>query len=289
MCLSPLCRVLVVAVCLLCALPAWGEDDVPLPPSPPPATDAVDEGDVRALIEGGRFAEALALLRLLLEGETVPANAVFLFDLAPLGASQQPGLDDDERDALLNEAIVAFHAMLVEAPGLVRLELARAFFLKGEDDLARRHFEAVLAGGVPEAVAANVSSFLAAMQTRKRWSFNIGAALAPDSNIGAGSAERTIYIFGLPFERDAEELTTSGIGVSVWGGAEYQVPLAERWRGGSMNVPSSIGSSSPPISACAAWWTQARTRACWRARSSAGSAPCRTIARSAPASRWGAG
>ena len=126
--------------------------------------------------------------------------------------------------------------MLVETPELVRvrLELARAFYLKGEDGLARRHFEAVLAGGVPDEVAANVNLFLEEIRSRGRWSFNVGFALAPDSNIGAGSEERTIYIpvFGqpLPFERDAEELTSSGVGVSVWGGAEYQVPLAERWR-----------------------------------------------------------
>ena len=126
--------------------------------------------------------------------------------------------------------------MLVEAPGLVRvrLELARAFFLKGEDGLARRHFEQVLAGDLPAPVVANVSRFLVAIQARRRWSLNVGFALAPDTNIGAGSEERTIYIpvFGqpLPFQRDAAELTTSGVGVSVWGGAEYQVPLAERWR-----------------------------------------------------------
>ena len=92
----------------------------------------------------------------------------------------------------------------------------------------------MLAGDVPEQVAANVRDFLTAMRARDRWSFSLGAALAPDSNIGAASEERTIYInvFGqpLPFERNADELTTSGIGVSVWGGAEYQVPLAERWR-----------------------------------------------------------
>ena len=144
--------------------------------------------------------------------------------------------DEDRRDALLDEAIATFREMLVADPGLVRvrLELARAFFLKGEDSLARRHFEAVLAGGVPEPVAANIHAFLAEMRARKRWSFNAGFALAPDTNIGAGSEERTIFIpvFGqpLPFERDAEELTSSGVGVSVWGGAEYQVPLAERWR-----------------------------------------------------------
>ena len=144
--------------------------------------------------------------------------------------------DEDRRDALLDEAIATFREMLVADPGLVRvrLELARAFFFKGEDSLARRHFEAVLAGGVPEPVAANIHAFLAEMRARRRWSINAGFALAPDSNIGAGSEERTIFIpvFGqpLPFERDAEELTSSGIGVSVWGGAEYQVPIGERLR-----------------------------------------------------------
>ena len=140
--------------------------------------------------------------------------------------------DEDDRDALLDEAIAAFRQMLVVNPGLVRvrLELARAFFLKGEDALARRHFEAVLAGGVPEAVAANVQRFLDEIRSRDRWSFNLGAALAPDTNIGAGSDERTIYIYGLPFERDAEELTSSGVGLVVWGGAEYQYPMGDRTR-----------------------------------------------------------
>ncbi len=227
---------LAIAVCLVLAAPAWGAGDEGKAP-PSPETSAVEaEAEARALMAAGRFAEALAILRPPVEAGAVPAILVFLYGLAASETSQQPGLDDDAREALLNEAIGAFHAMLVEAPGLVRvrLELARAFFFKGEDDLARRHFEAVLAGGVPEAVAANVQDFLAAMRARNRWSFNVGAALAPDSNIGAGSEERTIYIhfFGqdFPFERTAEELTTSGIGVSVWGGAEYQVPLAERWR-----------------------------------------------------------
>ena len=108
--------------------------------------------------------------------------------------------------------------------------MARAFYLKGEDELARRHFEFVLAGNVPASVAANVQDFLNQIRARKRWSFSIGAAIAPDSNIGAGSDERIIDIFGFPFRRDQEELTTSGVGVSVWGGAEYQVPVAERLR-----------------------------------------------------------
>ena len=137
-----------------------------------------------------------------------------------------------------------FRAMLFRRPALVRvrLELARAFFLKGEDRLARRHFEQVLAGTPPAPVALNVNRFLNIMRARKRWSLRLGAALLPDTNIGARSDERIIYIdFGsqrLPFRRNQEELTTSGIGVSAWLGGEYQYPLgdpgtgsgASRWR-----------------------------------------------------------
>ena len=144
--------------------------------------------------------------------------------------------DEDERDELLDEAIAAFRQMLVVDPGLVRvrLELALAFYLKEEDSLARQHFEAVLAGGVPPEVAANVQGFLLRMRARYRWSYNAGFAIAPDTNIGAGSEERTILIpvFGqeLPFERDADKLTTSGVGLVLWGGAEYQYPIDDRTR-----------------------------------------------------------
>ena len=227
-----LLRTLAIALCLVLAAPAWGAGEEGEAPSSPetPAVDA--ETEAKALIAAGRFADALAILRPPVEAGAVPANLLFLFGLAAVEAARRPGLADDVREALLREAIAAFHTMLVDRPDLVRvrLELARAFFLMGEDDLARRHFEHVLAGDLPAAVAANVRGFLNQIRARKRWSFNLGFALAPDSNIGGTSDERTLYIFNLPFRRNAEELTTSGIGVSVWGGAEYQVPLAERLR-----------------------------------------------------------
>ena len=215
--------------------PAQAEEPHPQSDAPPAEAAPAATG-AGALVDAGRYEEAIVVLRPLLDREAIEPSALFLYGLASLEASQRPGRSDEEQETLLDEAIAAFHVMLVQRPELVRvrLELARAFYLKGEDDLARRHFEAVLAGGVPEEVAANVNLFLEEIRSRGRWSFNVGFALAPDSNIGAGSEERTIYIpvFGqpLPFERDAEELTSSGVGVSVWGGAEYQVPMAERWR-----------------------------------------------------------
>ena len=165
-------------------------------------------------------------------GDDDKASELFREGMIAVEASQRPGLSEAARDILLDEAIAAFHEMLVADPSLVRvrLELARAFFLKGEDRLARRHFEQVLAGGVPPAVAGNVSRYLALIRARKRWSARFGFALAPDTNLGASSDQRIIYIYGLPFERDAEDLATSGIGLSVWTGGEYQYPLSRRWR-----------------------------------------------------------
>ena len=171
-----------------------------------------------------------------MRSRTVHADTAFQYGLAAIGASQAPGVTEARRDALLDEAIGVFHAMLVKRPELVRvrLELGRAFFLKGEDGLARRNFEQVLAGKPPARVALNINRFLTQIRARKRWTMRVGMALAPDTNIGAGSDERIVYIHGLPFRRDQEELTSSGIGISAWAGGEYQYPFGNpatsRWR-----------------------------------------------------------
>ena len=241
-----ICRAALLAACLALALPALADEHESEPPAAPQAADtAADEaaapeappaatvGDARALIDAGRFGEALVILAPMLEGDAVEANVAFLYGLAAVGTAQQrPDLADETREALLSQAIAAFRAMLIEDPRLlrVRLELARAFYLMGEDDLARRHFEIVLASEPPEPVVANVRSFLTSIQARRRWRFSAGAALAPDSNIAGSSEERIIYIFDLPFRRNVDELTSSGIGVSLWGGAEYHYPVFDDLR-----------------------------------------------------------
>ncbi len=225
-------RALAAAAVLLLTAPTWGAEKVP--PSPATATQSA-VGTVtkaKALVKRGRYTEALAILKPLATRRPVEGDVLFLIGITAIGASQQRGISENARDTLLDAAIAALRSMLVRRPGLVRvrLELARAFFLKGEDTLARRHFEQVLAGKPPAAVALNVNRFLNLMRARKRWSLRVGAALLPDSNLGSGSGERIIYINGLPFHRNQEELTTSGVGVSAWLGGEYQYPLDERWR-----------------------------------------------------------
>ncbi len=224
---------LALAAGLVLAIPAVAATDEGQEFRAPSVTGSNSTAAARALINRGRYDEALAILRPLAERNgTAGTNARFLTGLAAIGAAQKPDAEEDARNRLLDEAIDAFRAILVDRPDLVRvrLELARAFFLKREDKLAARHFQQVFAGSPPAPVVLNVNRFLAQIRARKRWSLHVGFALAPDTNIGAGSDEEIIYIHGLPFRRDAQELTTSGIGLSAWAGGEYQQPLADRWR-----------------------------------------------------------
>ena len=221
-----LCHVLAALVFLVLALPASSAQD---------GTDLSPQtgmAEARTLIKNSRFDEALALLRPLARDHPGITNIHFLAALAAIETSQRPGVPEDEQNALLDEAITALHVILVGQPGLVRvrLELARAFFLKGKDSLAREHFERVLAGKPVAAVAANIGRFLNAIRARRRWSGSFGFSFVPDSNVGAVSEEEIIYIHGLPFRRDGDISATSGIGAALWGGGEYQHPLNDRLR-----------------------------------------------------------
>ncbi len=216
--------------------PALAQSTAPTKAQSTPAAPQSVADRATALLRAGRPVRALAILRPAVEARRSDLTLLFLVGRAGIAAASRQGLDDASRAAFLDAAIAALRRMLVIRPGLVRarLELARAFFLKGEDTLARRHFERVLAGKPPAPVVLNVNRFLAEIRARRRWDLHAGFALAPDTNIGASSDERIIYInvggARLPFTRDAEELTTSGIGLSVWTGGEYQYPLGDRLR-----------------------------------------------------------
>ena len=176
-CLLP--STVAIAACLMLSVPAWGGTDEPVASSAPEASAVAGIAEARALIREGRFADALGILRPLARGREADPNVLFLIGMTATGASQQPGVSEADGEALLDEAIASFRAMLVDRPGLVRvrLELARAFFLKGEDDLSRRHFEYVLAGNPPQPVVANVRRFLSQIRARRRWDLHAGFAL----------------------------------------------------------------------------------------------------------------
>ncbi len=227
------------AVVFLClCTPVWGQEAAPVPPAPPvpaaPAgeSDAGRIAEAEALIQKGRFNEALILLQPLAERGAIEQKTLFLIGLASSFAAQQSGVPEENREILLDGAIAAFRSILIHDPSLVRvrLELGLAFFLKEEDGLAREHFERVLVGQPPAPVVANVNRFLSIMRARRRWTGYFGFSLAPDTNINAASDAAIIYINGLPFRRGQAGRVSSDIGVVGWGGAEYQYPLLARVR-----------------------------------------------------------
>ena len=66
-------------------------------------------------------------------------------------------------------------------------------------------------------------------------------------------------INGLPFRRDGRGMASSAIGVVGWGGAEYQYPLARRWRlrSGFNVTTGSIRADGSTRRFCQATWGRA--------------------------------
>lgn len=124
----------------------------------------------------------------------------------------------------LDAAIEAFRAILALRPELVRvrLELARALFLNGDDEAARFHFERVLAAQVPQTVANNVRHFLQLIRARRNWSLDVFAGLLSDSNVNGGSRLNTVMLGGLPFTLNEDARQTSGRGVAFGASGQWR-------------------------------------------------------------------
>jgi tetratricopeptide (TPR) repeat protein len=123
-------------------------------------------------------------------------------------------------------AINLFQGILIDHPELlrVRLELARAYFMTGNNDAAKLYFESVLSGGLPEAVISKVRVFLDQINMRRDWQAEFSFALMPDSNVNQATSSQSIDIGGLPFILSGDSKQTSGTGVM------FQVNGEKRWR-----------------------------------------------------------
>ena len=223
---------LILAVALHClsatAVQGSGHDTVP-------GSVESDLNTAVSLLRQGEVEAAIDSARPHLRRDPRAVDLLFDAGMTMLGSAQAtPPSDASARAVLLDASIALFRAILAEHPDFARarLELAYAFFLRGRDSLARRHFERALAADPPAPVAANINRFLAEIRARKRWSGYFGTALLPDTNIGAASASETVLldVFGqrLPFTLD-DAGEQSGIGLSVWAGGEYQEPLVPNW------------------------------------------------------------
>jgi tetratricopeptide (TPR) repeat protein len=195
---------------LFCSLPAIAQEK----------GQAVAITDVQAaqlLINNNRLDDAKRLLDRSLTAQ--PENSELLFLRAMVAVAQKD----------YDTAISIFRRILVREPDAerVRLELARAFFLKADYDNADRQFRFARAGDIDDAVKANIDHFLAAINRLREWTVNFSLALAPDTNQNAATSAAQVNIFGLPFALDKNARKQSGIGVAGDIGGEWSPLLTD--------------------------------------------------------------
>ncbi len=169
------------------------------------------------LIANHRFDDAKRLLQHILAER--PHDSEGLFLLAAIAVMQKD----------YDTAISLYRRILVREPAAerVRLELARAFFLKGDYDNADRQFHFARAGNIDDTVKANIDHFLAAINRLRKWTVNFSLALAPDTNENAATSASQVSIFGLPFALNQSARKQSGVGVAGDIGGEWSPLLSD--------------------------------------------------------------
>lgn len=117
------------------------------------------------------------------------------------------------------EAAIVFRQILDEKPkaARVRLELARMDALLGRTAAAARELRAAQASGLPPEVQQAVRFYAGAIEASRPAGFNLGVALAPDSNINRATRSGTLgtIIGDLTLDQDAK--ARSGLGLALRG------------------------------------------------------------------------
>jgi thioredoxin-like negative regulator of GroEL len=108
----------------------------------------------------------------------------------------------------------------------VRLDLARVYFMEGDDVAAEHYFRAAMAQGVPPEVQHNIDLFLDQIRRRKRWDIGVQLGVAPDTNINAATTADTVTLYGLPFQLDPTAQRKSGVGLHGALAGAYQWTIA---------------------------------------------------------------
>jgi outer membrane protein len=166
-----------------------------------------------------RFKEAEPLLLALMNDRRFDAEREFLEGLIAVDSGDLKG--GEKR----------FRRLLISQPDQprYRLELARALYLQGQGQAADYHFKLAERGNLPPDIAQAVAVYRQSIRDRRPFSFSLQFGLAPDTNVNAATGNRTVDIFGLPFELNEAARQRSGTGQLVNTMAAVRLPVGERW------------------------------------------------------------
>ncbi|MBX9963032.1 MAG: hypothetical protein K2Y35_08265 [Burkholderiales bacterium] len=189
-----------------------------------PAQAATPAEELRMLVERGQAQEAYARGRRYPDQLGDPAFD-FYYGVAAIDAGH-PG-----------EGTLALERYVITYPNNLnaRLELARGYFMMGEDGRAREEFDGVLKANPPASVRANIAKFEEAIKAREdryriRLTGYAEAGYGYDSNVNGGvsSSNISLPIFGPVVVAPAGVKTDDGFSMAGAGG-QINVPLTQRW------------------------------------------------------------
>lgn len=182
--------------------------------------------DADGMVKSGKAAEAYALL----EPHEDDYSGEIQFDYV-LGIA---ALDSTKPD----RATIAFERVLAVNPDFAgaRIDLARAYFAMGSDDLAKHEFQTVLAQNPPEQVAAVLNKYIEAIDARRnakiqKLAFYLETNMGRDSNITAATKDFTGGVFeAFPPNRSVasgSSLHYAGMYTGVSGGVDFMRVVSE--------------------------------------------------------------
>lgn len=171
-----------------------------------PAHAAHDLDRLSELVEGGDYVEAYDLASEHVGEHAGDPRFDFYYGIAAVETDR------------LSEGVFALERVLIAQPGSdrARLELARAYFLQGNDRRARREFRTVRAHDPPADVDAQIERYLLAIQRRAdqyetTFSGYVELGGGYDSNVNSATAEESVdTILGpVGLSRDSQETSDS--------------------------------------------------------------------------------
>ena len=186
-----------------------------------------------ALLKGGKPADAYNLL----EPKEFDYSGEIAFDYL-LGVA---ALDSGKPD----RATIAFERVLAINPNFAgaRVDLARAYFAMGSDDLAKKEFETVLAQSPPEPTAAVIKKHLEAIDERQQAKIQqvsayLETSVGHDDNITAATPDNIGGVAGilgvarttmvaLQYQPTGSALHYSGMYTGVSGGVDFNRLVSE--------------------------------------------------------------
>lgn len=174
----------------------------------------------RQLMDEGKPAQAFALLEPLESAHAGEVKFDYLFGIAALDSGHP------------DRATIAFERVLAVDPNFAgaRLDLARAYFAMGSDDLAKSELDTVMQSNPPENVRAIVARYNAAIEARKSklqptLVGYVEAGGGTDSNISAVTSNFTggvLQAYNIPnVQPTGNSIKRSGSFSTLAAGADY--------------------------------------------------------------------